>query len=206
VRKEVPMIITVLSALAVIFGKYFFLGDQSKILTYTDKYFNISGAFAMLIGLISLTMVHTTNIRRRKEGWYNSIVLLVVMYGYLILGLIEGNKGTAFRWIYNNAFVNLDATMFSLLAFYIASAAYRAFRVRSWEATMLLVAAFLVMLGNIPPGEFLGSWVADSKNWIMRIPNTAAMRAINIGAYVGAFAVAMRILLGIERAHMGGRS
>ncbi|MCL4425919.1 MAG: hypothetical protein M1299_01305 [Firmicutes bacterium] len=205
-RKEVPMFITILAALMIVFGKYFFLGDQVKVLNNMDKYFNISGTFALLIGLISLTMVHGMNIRRRKEGWYNSVVLLVVMYGYLLLGLIEGNKGTTFRWIYNNAFLNLDATMFSLLAFYIASAAYRAFRIRSWEATVLLIAAFWVMLGNIPFGEALGPWVVDGKDWIMRIPNTAAMRAIQIGAYVGAFAVAMRIILGIERAHMGGRS
>jgi len=43
---------------------------------------------------------------------------------------------------------SLNATMFSLIAFYIVSAAYRAFRVRSVEAGVMMITAAIIMLGS----------------------------------------------------------
>lgn len=63
------------------------------------------------------------------------------------------DPGSLFMWFFDHCFVPLDATMFSLLAFYIASAAFRAFRARSFEATALLIAGCLVMIGRVPLGE-----------------------------------------------------
>ena len=113
------------------------------------------------------------------------------------------------KWIFSATYTPLQATMFSMLAFFIASAAYRAFRARSFEALLLLIAAVLVMLGRVPLGIYLLGkifpWIPadDIANWIMMIPNTAGQRAILIGAGFGAVAVSLKILLGIERSHLG---
>ena len=99
--------------------------------------------------------------------------------------------------------------MFSILAFYIASAAYRAFRVRNVDAAVMLVTAFLLMLGNVPIGEVIWSpdgWLggfAGIKNWILRVPNAAGNRAITLGIFLGTMASQSRMLLGIERRHLG---
>src|SRR5512147_1512058 len=100
--------------------------------------------------------------------------------------------------------------MFSLLAFYVASAAFRAFRVRNLEATILLVSAVIVMLGRIPLGDYIFSafpggetWLGRFTEWMMDKPNTAAQRGIIIGAALGAASLSLRVILGIERSYLG---
>ena len=51
-------------------------------------------------------------------------------------------EGSLFSWMFFNIFNPLSSSMFALLAFFVASASYRAFRIRNFEATLLLVAEF----------------------------------------------------------------
>jgi hypothetical protein len=103
--------------------------------------------------------------------------------------------------------------MFSLLAFFIASAAYRAFIARTTESILLLSAAILVMLGNTSMGAVLTGWLPQSleflhlpkvSEFIMKYPTTAGQRAIMIGAGLGIIGSSLRIILGIERSYLGG--
>jgi len=128
--------------------------------------------------------------------------------------------------IFKNIFTPLGATMFSLLAFFMASAAFRAFRAKSIPATLLLISAFFVMLGRVPIGAFVGqwlepilmpffslfpeSWISPSTQWfsefagfIMNVPNAAGQRAIMIGAALGMVAASLRIWIGLEKEHLG---
>ena len=97
----------------------------------------------------------------------------------------------------------MEATMFALLAFYIASASVRAFRARNIEATLRLLAAVLIMLGRVPMGEAIWGRFSDIQQWIMEFPNTAAKRGIMIGVGLGMTATSLKLMLGIERAYLG---
>jgi hypothetical protein len=106
--------------------------------------------------------------------------------------------------------------MFSLLAFFVASASFRAFRVKSKEAGLLMGAAFIVMLGNVPIGNMITTYlsyipligkyidIAALKEWIISYPSSAAQSAILIGAMLGYISASMKIILGVERSHLGG--
>ena len=112
-----------------------------------------------------------------------------------------------YKWIFDYILTPLSATMFALLAFYIASAAFRAFRARNVDATILLVAACIMMLATVPVGEqipFFGDYLLHLKSWLMDVPNVSTRRAIFVGAALGTISTGLRILLGIERSHLGG--
>ncbi|MDP6853099.1 MAG: hypothetical protein QGF36_04520 [Candidatus Marinimicrobia bacterium] len=68
-------------------------------------------------------------------------------------------EGSLFSWMFFNIFNPLSASMFALLAFFVASASYRAFRIRNFEATLLLVAGIILMLGRVPIGELIPWWM-----------------------------------------------
>ncbi len=118
--------------------------------------------------------------------------------------------------LFQGVFKAAQATMFSLLAFFVASASFRAFRVKSKEAGLLMGAAFIVMLGNVPIGNLLSKLlayipligpyldIALLKEWILAYPSSAAQSAILIGAMLGYISASMKIIFGVERSHLGG--
>jgi len=148
-------------------------------------------------------------VRRREPGSWNSIALLIGLVITVVVGLIGFKKygspfhmQSPFMFVYTYAIVPLQATMFALLAFFIASASYRAFRARNTVATLLLVSAVIVMLGRVPIGAAISHFFPAAQEWIMDIPQLAAKRGIQIGAALGAVSMSLRILLGIERSYL----
>ncbi len=117
------------------------------------------------------------------------------IYGELLMGL-------------DGLFTALSSAMFSLLALYIATAAYRAFRIRSGEAALMMFTALLVMMGQIPiGGEILDGLlakcgldcgIAGVRGWIMKYINAAAFRGIAFGAFIAMLAMGIRVWLSME--------
>lgn len=119
--------------------------------------------------------------------------------------LLDSEDGPGLKWLFRNVVVPLDATMFALLAFFMASAAYRTFRARTPEATVLLLVAVIVMLGRVPIGELFYKHMPQVSEWFMMYPTVAAKRGILFGVALGSIATSLRIILGIERSHLGGK-
>lgn len=114
-----------------------------------------------------------------------------------------GKEGRVFVWLYDHVFAPCNSTMFALLAFFVASAAFRAFRARNAEAALLLTAAIVMMLGRAPIGRALWDSLPDIAQWLLDVPSNGGRRAIMMGAAVGAIATGLRVILGLERSHMG---
>lgn len=161
-------------------------------------------AFALILGSISLWNTHARKIRFKTDGWPYSIVTLVTLVVVTGLGVWQGvGEGTLVSRIYNVVNSPLASTMFALLAFFIASAAFRAFRARNVEATLLLITALLMMIGRVSIGEFIWKGFPNFTEWLLDVPNLAAKRAIAIGVGLGAVSTALKIILGIERGYLG---
>ncbi len=162
--------------------------------------------FTLLVGVISYAKLNAKKIARTQTAWGYNLVGLIGLAVMVILGLWKGTgENTPFLWMFNNLQAPMQSTMFSLLAFFVASAAYRGFRARSWEAGLLLVIAIVVMLGRVPLGSLISHWIPDAANWILRTPSMAAKRGIYIGIGLGTISTSLRIILGIERTYLGGK-
>jgi hypothetical protein len=203
-KRQIPLV------LVFIFGvllaiQYFVPSEPSQRgYEFVLDWITIIGIFAVVLGIWSQIQVGYNKIRHRSKDWQYSVVTMVSMFAMILFGLsfFGGLKGTIFRLIYNNVFIPIQATIFSLLAFYIASASYRAFRARSAVSTVLLVAALLLMLRVIPTGP-LADPINQVGSWMLMVPNLAAKRAIAIGVGLGGVATALKIVLGIERSYLG---
>lgn len=108
-------------------------------------------------------------------------------------------QASAFNWIYESIYVPMSGTMYALLAFFISSAAFRAFRVRSTHAVLLGATAIIVILGSVPVGEAVWSRYPSLVEWIMNDLQTAGKRAILIGAALGAIATGVKVIIGSEK-------
>lgn len=186
-------------------------------------FFDIIAVFAFFLGGGNLIRVHSDKIQKRKEDWGFSIITIAGFVVMLSAGLLKlwnpggitgdvAATGSMFQLMYDWIFNPLGATMYALLAFYVASASYRAFRAKNREATILLIAAFVILLGRTPLGVFATSWIPESFSllqipnlaiWVMTSPNLAGQRAIMIGIALGVVSMSLRLILGIERTHLG---
>lgn len=209
-RRQLPLLITLV--LGVTFAAQYYIPhpDSEELLTTVNKWLQIIGGFALVLGVSSLFHVHAVKIRRKEPGWGYSYIVYVSMLMTVAIGAwskgkenIEGTM-TALGWVYTNMMVPLQGTMFAILGFFIASAAYRSFRARSREAAVLLIAAVIVMMGRVPLGEYLLPVSGDVTQWIMNILNASVRRAILIGVSLGAVALSIKIIFGIERSYLGG--
>lgn len=217
-RREIPLLITFVVGTVMIVQFYatplVWLGDL------LNDFYNIILTFAYILGAANLFMVNGHKIVRQTPGWGYNLVLVVSLLVTLFFGLfwcpvghLPIDEGTGFDWLFQNVYTPLSAATYSLLAFFIASASYRAFKARSLEATVLLVTAFLVILFRVPLGEAIWNALPFSslldinsllEDYIMGGFNAAGQRAIMLGASVGLISVSLKILLGIERSYLGG--
>jgi hypothetical protein len=208
-KKEIPLAITFITGLIIIVT--FFIPHQ-PLGTMQQRlllWYSIVLGFTMLLGMDSLLRSNIRKIAKRSPGWPFALVLIIGFLGTLIVGIYTWatsesllSLGSSFMYVYTYFIIPLQATMFSLLAFFIASAAYRAFRARTMEATLLLITAAIVMLGRVPIGAEIWDKFPLIQDWIMEVPQMAAKRGIVIGVALGTIAMSLRVILGLERTYL----
>lgn len=223
-KREIPLFLTAFIGAVMIAG--FFVPHPIVAIPadFLQQCAVIVVAFGYVLGGANVLRVSLETISRRERDWPYKAVLVGALLVTVVLGLFVDkarfqSEHTPSLWLYDNVYAPMNATMFSLLAFFIASAAFRAFRIRSLEAGLLAASALVVMLGRVPIGDAVSRAVFDHpfipeglrhfqlsavQEWIMNVPQSAAKRAILIGAAMGIMATGLRVILGIERSYLGG--
>jgi len=203
-RKEVPLIITFLAGTFFIADYFIPHTGFSNIAAMVNGWAIIVLAASYILGVLNILRINYGRVAKREKDWVLKLILVLCMFFMLGAGVFGGiTEGTIFDWFFVNTFTPMQATMFALLAFFIASAAFRAFRVRTVQAALLAITAVLVMIGRVPIGETIWKSFPDFTEWIMNVPQLAGKRAILIGAALGAIATGLKVITGLERTYMG---
>jgi len=212
-KRTIPLLIVLVTGLLAFVHEFVPHPVSAAFREEMTTWFRIIGGFAMFIGVYSLLHMHTVRIRRQQPGWGYSAFVFLGAAAVIIVGIVNyphgplgpvPEDGTMFDWFYMNVQVPCGATIFSLLAFFMASAAFRTFRARNLEAALLLVAAVIVMFGRVPLSAMLSDAFPRAADILLECPNLAAKRGILLGVSLGAISQSLRILAGIERTYMGG--
>ena len=172
-KRQIPILIVALIGSITLFGWFInepnvkeFVGDDAT------QWYDILASFAIILGALNLIKLQIQKILYKKSGWGYSLVAVFgfvfsIVAGFFVKGVDDSvaewgahvtSDGTLFKWMFDFVFSPMSATMFSLLAFFVASASYRAFRIRNFEATLLLVSGIIIMIGRVPIGGVISSW------------------------------------------------
>jgi hypothetical protein len=207
----------------------FFLQDAIPVAGNIGQTLTI---FLLGLGIYSLMRIHLKRLfGGHKDAFFSAVVivsmLLMVGVGYWNYWLVTYGPNAAvlsagpaawtnwnkfYDFLFDGLYQTMDAAMFSIIAFYILSAAYRAFRIRSIEATILLAAALLVMLSLMGPfvygwnmvvgghGAFVDNFKIDEiATWIRKSFQEPGIRALDFGVGLGALAMGLRLWLSLEK-------
>jgi len=176
-----------------------------SVATDLNNWAVVVGAFALGIGAYSLVLRHGRMISKRRPEWPYSIMLLLTMFTFIVTGLVTGSiTSPQYNWIYTAIVMPVSSTLYGMNAFFIASASYRAFKAKSWEALVLLVAAIFLMLKNAPIGGVISPVLPQIGGIIWDFAGATGMRALLIGIGIGTLALGLRVIIGQEKTPLGG--
>jgi hypothetical protein len=199
-RREIPLIIFAVTFLISLLEYYLEVPFLSDINTEITNWVLIMSTFALGTGLIALCLYHGKIIMQKKNGYFVSIILFISMLMLFMSYYVAPNFAD---YLYNEIYTPLSIAIICFTAFYNYTAIYRAFRIRNIDAAVFAFAAIFLMMLYAPIFETIIPQTATVANWILDVPNMGASRGVIIGVALGTIAIAIRILLGYERAYMG---
>ncbi len=200
-KRTIPLVIAALIGFLLI--ATYFIPKTEQWGASAMEMFIILAAAAMVLGAGNLIMLNLAKISNRRPGWAYGAITLLAFFITLLIGVFKvgalptatspdnpwtaplvSQEGVPFWWIYSYVYKPLTATMFAMLAFYIASAAFRAFRAKNIEASLLLGTAFIVLLGQIYAGEWLTGFLPDLTSYVASFPEASQSFVQAIGIQV----------------------
>lgn len=185
--------------------EYFFSTPQGSSLASTLRTWAILAAgFTYVLAGILVSIRHIRPIQKKVSGqWLYSSILLFCMWAMVVFGLFSGPGNPSFVWAFQNIVVAVYSAMLATCAFFVTSAAYRAFRARTLEATLMLIFTALVMLGQATLGELIWPGFVPLSLWIINVPMNAGLRGLTITIAFGFIALCLRIISGLETRWLG---
>ena len=191
-----PTIVTGIAGLIVLLSYIFPLPLLLQLRTVLINIAIIVAGMALLLGFVRLLNFHLRRVQQRKSG-YSLLALVVAIIVFIVLVADRFLNLGATTFVFNAIIAPIQSSLGALLAIFLGAAAVRmAQRRRTWGTLWFLVSAIVVLLTQIPV-------TADSVLLPLRqLFDSLAMgglRGLLLGVALGTMAVALRVLLAIDR-------
>jgi hypothetical protein len=163
----------------------------------------VTNAFTIVIAVYSQFRRSGRFIREKRKGWIYHIYLLVLLAIMTLSGFIIGQHAGAYEWLLLAVVTPLSSVIYGILAFYMASAGARAFRARSPQAALLLLAGFVVLLYQAPLTGAFFPGIEGAATYLTDTFGMSVSRMFSISVSIGAIVLGVRMLTGKEVAFLG---
>jgi hypothetical protein len=194
------IVLVLVAGLALLLGidRFVELAALRPIATTVYEWGVLLGAFALVLGVLNVAWVHIRRIVAGDPGWLQSLLLIVSLVAVLATGLLStaGVRSPLVELLFDAIIAPGQATLFALLAFFMAAAAYRYLRIGRSGGVWLLFGVLLVFAVQMPVvNAILPSAIANVVGWVVDVPAMAALRGALLGSAFALLIIAVRYLL-----------
>jgi len=154
---------------------------------------------ALLIGTLNVAAMHLWRIQTGQRDWMLSLVLLAVLIAVFVAGVVSpaGANGPLLDWVFSALVAPGQASLFALLVFFMAAAAYQFLRVDRPGGAWMLAGALLVLVAQWPlAAQWLPPAYVAAIFWLLDGPVMAALRGLLLGSGIALLVIGLRLLAG----------
>jgi hypothetical protein len=204
-KRDLPLIIGTVAALIVIL-EFFWVPTpeiqamKAEILVWTT----ISAAFCMLVGAVATFILQYSRLTSgdsTKTKLYAGTAIAVMVI-FVAVGALMPGQTTAPEYVllYDHIFAALARSVRAAAFFAALIGAYHAFRAKTLDAAVMLVAGSIYLFRSFAAGVYFMPIMLPLGDWVAEVPNVAATRGGLIAAAIGALILAVRVFTGTEKA------
>ena len=190
----VPAIITGIAGLIVLLS--FIFTELAPLRVVLINIAVMVAGMALLLGFVRLLNLHLRRVQQRKSG-YSLVALITALVVLVVLVADRFLNLGATAWVFNAIIVPAQSSLGALLAIFLGAAAVRmAQRRRTWGTLWFLLSAVVVLLTQIPVSA--DSILLPVRQFFDALA-MGGLRGLLLGVALGTLAVALRVLLAIDR-------
>lgn len=190
------IIICMISTLA----SWYFVSPQLDAVANELQIWNMNIAtFTLFVGVITISSRYIQGVRERAENWPYMLYGMILIVVWIIFGLTTGIYSDIYQIAFLSTKITLHIAILGQLIFFMTSAGYRLFRIRTLRTAVFAICTVAIVLLNSP--LLLGPFpIVDKISfWLLDNPSMAGSRALMLTGGIGGVVLGIRILLGLEK-------
>ncbi len=204
--KSIPVtILAILSGIVVLAG-FFFPGTMLSVFRiYALELAIILAAFASLIAIANLIIVHWNKIFSEPRQSFYSAILLAGFLCIFFAGIIFTPANTFFSKFSATVIFTVESSLLALLCLSLAVACFKLFQKRKSGLAVVFgisTIIFLLTFSGFFSTAIQFSWLKPFLAIINSLP-LAGARGILLGISIGAIVTGLRVLIGADRPYSG---